>query len=149
MASVVVAAIVIGFAGLMLSRNHEHQKKIDLVSTQTALLSVAVNDALDALKADLQILARNPVVLDAAARLPTEAPTGDGNSKTREIALATFGDFLRARESYDQIRLIDLTHQGRELLRVNRSGSGVVFVPKDHLQVKKSEPYYSVGADLD
>lgn len=53
----------------------------------------------------------------------------------------TFTAFMRARDSYDQLRLLDAS--GMEVIRVNRTANGPELVPHSHLQNKSSRYYFT------
>ncbi|MDX8409188.1 MAG: response regulator [Mariprofundales bacterium] len=58
------------------------------------------------------------------------------------------GIIMRQRDSYYQMRLIGLAHEGREMIRVARVGKSVVVSPEHELQQKISQPYFQQGLKL-
>lgn len=60
-----------------------------------------------------------------------------------------FRSFMETRPAYVQLRYIGLADQGRELVRVNRTRSGMEAVPENRFQRKQSEPYFQQGQQLE
>ncbi|WP_019294678.1 MULTISPECIES: sensor histidine kinase [unclassified Leisingera] len=144
----ITAVVLLTLASGLTSRYLERQRTLDEVMDTAALIARATEDANGQVVSDAVILASMPAV----AQLTRNGGGDPASSEKREEALARlakiFSAFFELRPAYEQIRLVGIDDNGREILRLNRQGSEVLRVPEDGLQEKAGESYFQDALSL-
>ncbi len=107
------------------------------LTQENRLVSVRLQDILDAVQHDVEFLASSPAVGDVVSALDT------GGSKPQQIELSAqarhslqgmFAALLNNHPWYSQIRLIGVAEDGKEVVRVEQAAGGTVNVHRADLQ---------------
>ena len=118
---------------------------IENLAAETRLASSLFTASYSQMENDLRVLALTPVledVSDAASDFDLESLSGLSMEDRKNNLASVFTAFLAARPYYTQIRYIGLADNGREVVRVNRTPTGLDVVALDALQEKAAESYY-------
>ena len=140
-----VIAVLLGGAAQWIAQDRDLRRKA-LASLQRDLVGVVKRNSLllteifDSTRRDLQFLAIAPATRKFVAIRSGAPRSADA---IREAALADlFRAFIASRPDYDQIRLIGLRNEGRELVRVEKGAQGPRIVPAEKLQSKGDRDYF-------
>lgn len=113
------------------------------------IVEVRFTSSIEAIGKDVRFLAKTPPVEGIVrARLSGNRPrlldpqTAISDDEWRDQLASLFGEFLENRPSYRSIRLVEIANQGRELVRVNSSDSGIYRAPRSQLQAIAEERVY-------
>ena len=108
--------------------------------THTVKMATRAFHALrDEVANDIAFLSQNPV-LSQYVYSPTAA--------NKEQLQAMFGDFLKRKPHYFQIRLIGNDQNGTEIIRLNKNKNTVSAVPEAELQTKGDKDYFQNTINL-
>ena len=103
-----------------------------------------VTQYINRLRDDTRFLTHTPPMLairEALAKTPKQR-INDNNFNTMYSQMAElFKAFAQTRPEYTQLRLIGVANGGREIVRVDRDGTGIVIVPPGSLQRKDNRDY--------
>lgn len=88
---------------------------------------------------DIAFLSQNPL-LEQYTNYPTK--------NNKEQLQRMFGDFLRRKSHYFQIRLIGNDSLGTEIIRLDKLNDSVKFVPENELQAKGDRGYFKKSIGL-
>lgn len=111
-----------------------------------------LNDYIGIISEDVHLLSRMPPVQGIIrARLAGGVdPLDNSTEKVWSERLQTiFKEFLQARKPYTQIRYIGIKDNGRELVRVARSGEAITVAGSHELQQKSTRPYFQETIKLE
>ncbi|WP_404379551.1 ATP-binding protein [Caenispirillum salinarum] len=142
-----IAAIALG--GLTISiiaqsrdtfRDLSLERLSDGVGREAALLQ----NHLDLLVGDAVFLAAT----DTVEAIVNGDPVAISTTEQKERLARVFQTVMRQRPPYTQIRLVSLDDQGMELVRVNRTDTGVTVVQQQDLQAKRDRYYLNELARL-
>lgn len=101
------------------------------------IIELRLTERLSAVSNDVNFLMSNQAVQTIAdARGPEQT------DPARERLAAVFGALLRTRADYTQVRLIGSADNGRELLRLDRVGTTIVYAREPELQSKGDRKYF-------
>ncbi|MCY0094634.1 ATP-binding protein [Hoeflea ulvae] len=123
---------------------------VETLAGETRLLAQRFKFSYDQLKSDVQVLSQTPPIQGIARSTRNDGIDPQDGSSTRiwRDRLATiFSSMLATRQDYFQIRYIGVGDGGRELVRTNRTASGIEIVADGELQQKGNEPYFQGGLE--
>lgn len=109
----------------------------DKLLAATEVLGQRFVDSLTPITEDLAMIASLP----ALRELSDGAPGPDGAERNRARLQEIFASMLKSRVDYVQIRLIGVADYGREVIRIDRTSTGIAAVNGDELQEKGHFPY--------
>lgn len=134
----VFAALLVGYFTFDFARDMLNARAQRSLLATTQILSQHMRTGFATVARDVAMLAN----LTAGSRaLAQGASTPEAQARDRDMLASVFKSVLSARASYQQIRLISAQDHGLELVRVERSGSGLVRVQGDALQEKAHFPF--------
>ncbi|MCC9599935.1 sensor histidine kinase [Stieleria sp. JC731] len=121
-----------------------YQQAESLIQIQAASVT-SIQNELVALVDNIVLTAMIPTVKQALG-------DGDSDESQRREAIHLIEEiFLKSinnRDYFDQVRLIGLDDEGKEVVRVDRKPSGIVVVDEEHLQKKGSRYYFEDAIKL-
>lgn len=144
--TLLVAMSVVVSVGIVAIWNYQRitailiSESLHRLDRQSAEIGRHVQDRVRHLRGDVQLLVRSETIARFAA--------GSPDSAWKEQLATTFESMLLARPDYLQIRLIEATSEGREILRLEREGDGVRRVPDSALQPKGERDYVRAAREL-
>ncbi len=146
------------FTGVAFSLYSHTQQKEYLLSSKLdesvdalLLLEESVKFEIDQLKSDVKFLASTPPVRGILRARNNQGidPVDKSTEKLWRSRLSTiFEEMLYAKGRYSQIRYIGIADEGREIVRVNKSGARVSQVVQRNLQQKGNEDYFKEIIDI-
>lgn len=122
--------------------------KISELSNDTHLIAPLFQAAFDDMRYDALVLARTPPVkgiIRSSKNGGIDPVDGSTTDLWKQRMTTIFRSMVSSKLNYVQIRYIGLADDGRELIRVNRSGQTIDVVEEDALQPKGDEPYFMKG----
>jgi len=121
------------------------EKELQHLATASEERNNRIVDSIARLREDVQFLASTPPLagIGRARAAGGIDPLNDDTEEVWKSRLETiFLSFLRRRPEYSQVRLIDYSGGGFELVRIERAGPNLLIVdPKQNLQQKGSTAY--------
>ncbi|TYC63571.1 PAS domain S-box protein [Rhodobacterales bacterium] len=142
---VALSTLAIGTLSFMRIRAESLDLAEIRLASEARLLSQRFNTAYHLIANDLKLLVQTPPVQGIIRSQrnngvdPLDGSTGDSWKRRLETV---FQANLRGRPEYFQFRYIALDEAGRELVRVDRAGTGFHRVEAGDLQEKRAEPYW-------
>lgn len=133
----VFAALLVGYLTFVFARDMLNERAQRSLLATTQILSQHMRTGFATVARDVAMLAH----LTASSQAVAPPDSGNAQARDRDMLANVFKAMLGARVSYQQIRLISAQDHGLELVRVERSGSGLVRVPDDALQEKAHFPF--------
>lgn len=121
------------------------------LSENSESLEELVTNSIARYKADLRFLHYTPPVSGLARSSANEGidPFDQTTFAQWKHRLETiFSGFLENNLAIEQLRLIEITAEGKEIIRVQRRGGAIEVVPEHELQLKAGEPYYLPSTQL-
>jgi PAS domain S-box-containing protein len=107
------------------------------------LAAHALRAVINRAASDIHITAGSPAISHAIESI---GRSGGGERQASadwdEELASVFQSLLVANPTYSQVRLIGVEDDGREILRLERTPSGIVRVPQSELQHKGERPYF-------
>src|SRR5262249_5688227 len=149
-AMVVLVIVTATAVGMLSYRNIQAvavPRALERINTHTRLLGAELDSAVHSARADV-IGFRSAVALDGIMRATlargTDPRDGTTAAQWRERFAARLAAELAAKPSYWQFRVIGVADGGREILRVDRSGTdgAIRVVPDGELQQKGDRDYF-------
>ncbi len=134
----VFAALLVGYFTFVFARDMLNDRAQRSLLATTQILSQHMRTGFATVGRDVAMLAHLTAGSQAAARGGAHP---EAQARDRDMLAGVFKAVLSARNSYQQIRLISAQDHGLELVRVERSGSGLVRVQGDALQEKAHFPF--------
>jgi PAS domain S-box-containing protein len=136
--------------GLLTYRNLEAAilpTEFDRLESHTQTLTAELSSYVDRARADVLMMANTPAVagiIRARAAGGIDPRDGSSDAVWRERLAQLFSAMLTPTPEYIQFRLIGVADSGRELVRVNRSGTEATLriVPAAELQRKGEAAYF-------
>lgn len=136
--------------GLLTSRNLEAAilpTELDRLAAHTQTLTAELSSYVDRARADVLMMANTPAVtgiIQAQAAGGIDSTSGSADAVWRERLAQLFSAMLTPTPEYVQFCLIGVAEDGRELVRVNRSGAGAALrnAPPAELQRKGEAAYF-------
>ena len=117
----------------------------DTLEDQSLVRLAQLETYLSELRNDVSIIASLP----EDTRVLSPELTEDQRQAARLDLAETFKSIMSVRPQYFQMRFIEHSDTGMEIVRVNRTENGsLVVVPPDALQPKRSEPYFETASLL-
>ncbi len=116
------------------------------MTEQTQQLSVHFKHAHEGVVQDALVLSRTPPVrglMRSTKNAGVDPVDGSTTLQWRRRLETTFISLMESRPSYVQVRYIGMADGGREIVRVNRTATGLERVVPELLQTKGQEPYYA------
>lgn len=104
--------------------------------TSTQVVGRNMKIIIDVIAEDAQLLAAIPVTSNVF-----NSPNELTIASDKKILADTFTAMLSAHPEYFQIRLISLSQHGMELVRVDRNGKAMTWVPAGNLRQREHAPY--------
>ncbi|KUF11788.1 hypothetical protein AVJ23_04170 [Pseudoponticoccus marisrubri] len=109
-------------------------------------VQMRLNERLSMVLADARILSELPPI-QGLARVAHSAGVDPQDGSSRDVdwrrrLQQIFVSFHEARPDYRQIRFIGMADDGRELVRVDKSGGDIVILREDQLQKRDQAPYF-------
>jgi diguanylate cyclase (GGDEF)-like protein len=104
--------------------------------TSTQVVGRNMKIIIDVIAEDAQLLAAIPVTSNVF-----NSPDEMAAASYKKILADTFTAMLSAHPEYFQIRLISLSQHGLELVRVDRNGKTMTWVPAANLRQREHAPY--------
>ncbi len=115
------------------------------LAQQSRLVSVRLQDVLDAVQKDIRFVADSPAVAEMVTTMNNES---GGKEQMQRAFLARnrlqdmFAALLNNNPWYLQMRVIGVADEGREVVRVDRTAGGIRRVREADLQHKGKRPYF-------
>lgn len=125
---------------------------VEKLAGETRLMAQRFKFSYDLMKSDVEVLSQTPPIQGIVRSLAGDEIDPIDGSSTQEWQIRLnkiFASMIAARPHYNQIRYIGVADNGRELVRVNRSASGIEVVADDALQEKGQEPYFAAALSTD
>lgn len=116
------------------------------IQTQAELLAARMENSLSTIASELSMLSHlNPVraLSEDHDDLGGSDTSALRQSEQMELVKNIFSSLLEERPYYTQVRLLEVSGRGRELVRVNRNEAQITPVAFEQLQEKAGEPYFS------
>ncbi|WP_321527866.1 EAL domain-containing protein [Sedimenticola selenatireducens] len=155
--SLVILSLVLGATALiaMLYEQTQYQNAMQQASStlenDARLLSDHIYRQLENLRRDIDLISETPPVQGIIRGVQANG-VDPVDSSTVDMWLARLGQIFSAvikkNPEYEQIRFIGIAHRGREIVRVNRHGDGVMLVADDQLQSKEARDYFQATIKL-
>ncbi len=120
----------------MQDRHQEWRLREEEATHRLDLAFELISRELDRVRSDVLFLAEQAPVREFAS----------GNASLRETLENEFSSFIRHKQLYDQVRLLDLS--GNELVRVDVAQGGARVVPDNELQDKRERYYVRESLNL-
>ena len=120
------------------------QVELELSETSERLETIITN-TVARYKADLRFLHYTPPISGLARANANQGvdPFDQTTFSQWKLRLETiFNGFLENNLAIEQLRLIEVSAEGKELIRVQRRAGAIEIVPSHALQAKAGEPYY-------
>ena len=137
-------AMLVGWLNYVQTRDRTLDAAIEGLASETRLMAVRLQGAYDTIRDHVQIVSRTPPIKGLMRSIANNGvdPMDGSTTEQWRIRLATiFSSILQESPHYTQLRYIGLMDDGRELVRVNATGSGLEVVPEHLLQQKGGEFY--------
>lgn len=120
---------------------------------EARLRSARLLSGIAALRDDVRFLARTPPIQGIIGARRAAAVDSVGSTPEeiiwRDRLAIIFGEFLRAKSHYFQLRFIGVADGGREIVRVDRLGSQPVRMAEAGLAAKGHRYYYQAAIQLE
>lgn len=126
-------------------------KEMDKLAAETKLMAPQFRSAFSSMETDVLVLSRLPPIQGLIHSLRNnDLDPRDGSTTTlwRNRLETIFKSMMDPKKHYVQIRYIGVADGGRELVRVNRTETGLEAVPPEDLQPKGQESYFQEGLKL-
>ncbi len=110
--------------------------------------NVRLKQSIETLRQDVVFLANTPPVsglIRATANHGFDARDNNPYERWEARLQEIFAAFLRTHPDYFQVRYIGVANGGRELVRVDRNGSGIEVITRVGLQAKGERDYFKAG----
>ena len=143
-----IAVVTSATIGLLAVRNIESgilPGVLGEFKLHVGLLAENLGDPVEVARGDVLALSRAvPILAFAAIADNSGTISGIDVAKWRQLLTDRFQAELAAKPQYSQMRFIGRADNGREIVRVDRSGlnGSVRSVPDDELQSRGAEPYF-------
>ncbi len=137
--------------GYVSFRNAQQIAALERLEAEATLHSERIAAAFGALVEDARLLGALPRSGNALTELATgpETPASAPRARaTREAVERNFAAALAARPALEEVRLVERGAISRELVRVRRTGGGIVVVPPDAHRAREAMPYMMDAAWL-
>lgn len=153
----VTTAAVFFIASGISWHNYARVKEITLenaitgLAGKTRLVALRFRSAFELLKNDAFVISRTPPIkgiMRAKANGGFDPVDGNRLAIWEQRLQTIFKSIMEERLYYTQIRYIGVNQGGRELVRVNRTRSGLEVVQSHNLQAKGDEAYFKAGLNL-
>lgn len=147
MLSVAATALAVGIPGYRIIESALETRELDRLQLRVAQSVNALDLHVSRLRDDVAVLAASSAVqsiIRARANDGTDPVSDDSEAVWRQRLADRFAQELRVKSEYIQARLIGLTDDGIEIVRVDRSGEGAAIrvVPEQELQPKGHRDYF-------
>ncbi|HPF40918.1 MAG TPA: cache domain-containing protein [Phycisphaerae bacterium] len=124
---------------------HQEQKQAlrQIVTTESRRLMLALRE----LQHDVRLIAALPITTLVAEEVEQGIPVTQDSPLKHQLA-EVFSEILRSKPHYDQLRLISVSDEGHEVVRVDRRDNDVVRVSGAGLQRKADRAYFREALHL-
>jgi len=140
-----VASLIVGTLIVQGSSEIVYQNALNHLKHEANINAATFVAEIKYLRGDALYLAATPPILGIPRAISNNGvdPMDNSNLSTWQNRLATiFSELIRAKPSYLQIRYIEASKEGKELVRVDRKGNLVYTTPDIQLQQKADSPYF-------
>jgi len=147
---IVASAVLMGLAITRSGTDLLVKAATDRLAQESRLVTVRLEDILEAAQRDIEFIANSPAVQEVAGAINASVENAD---KKRRMALAKtrlqdmFAALLNKHPWYAQARLISVADDGMEVVRVENNNGQIVRVPAAELQVKGTREYFRETLD--
>jgi diguanylate cyclase (GGDEF)-like protein len=131
----VFGALLVGYFTFAFGRDMLNERAQQSLLGTTQILAQHMHAGFSSVARDTAMLA------SLAAGAPATLRRGAAKPYDQDMLASAFQSMLSTRPAYQQIRLISARDHGLELVRVERSGAGIVQVRGDALQEKAHFPF--------
>lgn len=141
-------AFILGGANFLRTMDISLNTAIEGLANETRLSVMKFKDAYDEMENDIQIVSFTPPIegiIRSHKNYHIDPIDGSSTELWRKRLETIFRSIMSARPHYTQMRYIGVADGGREIVRVNRMGNGLIDVPVEKLQQKENEPYFAAG----
>lgn len=145
---VAISTLALGTISYLRIRSESLELAKVRLATEALVLSQRFNLGYHLIAKDLETISRTPPI---QGMIRSQANNGidplDGSTEElwRTRLETIFEAVLQGRPEYFQFRYVGMSDMGRELVRVDREGSGYRRVSEAELQQKGEEPYFRQG----
>lgn len=139
--AVVVTAMCVGLISFRGYRSLITSVQKDSLAQNVTSESRRLNLALQEHQNDVHLLATLPVIQAIADEIKHGAPMTQDSERKSQLA-QVFAEMLRSKPFYVQVRLIGIADDGREIVRADRTGDGIVRIEGANLQQKADRDYF-------
>ncbi len=121
------------------------QRELSILGMQSQQYHQSINTNIKSIVEDVLLISSIPPI--SGIIRATDAggidPVDDSSTKEWEARLTSiFRSILLTHKNYFQIRFIGIANNGKELVRVDRSGTDIIAVPHNELQEKGHRDYF-------
>lgn len=150
--TVLITALAVNEVYLRGSNQILIDRAISDLETEAKYFEYPLSGKIEQLRDDVQLLA-NLQATQGIVQAIVNSGRRDADAETVRSGLedrltTTFSEMLRTRQNYLQIRLIGIADEGKELLRVGRSGTKIEKTPYSKLQKKGNNNYFKESFDI-
>jgi|GEM_PF-6011580 len=143
---VLVTATLIGVVSFKTANEALIEKEIKIIGDELETDGNQILSQLKAIRQDIQFLAGTPPIqgiIRAQAGGGIDPADGSTDENWMNLLGRIFGEQLRINPYYLQVRYIGIKENGREIVRVDRSGGSVVFTDDSNMQQKGNTDYFA------
>ena len=147
-----LASLIVGTLIINGSADIVYQNALSRLKYETNIKSLRLISDIKNLSGDAQYLVATPPIkgIPRAIKNGGIDPFDNSDLSTWKDRLATiFTELIRAKPNYLQIRYITVADQGKELIRVERSGKLIRNQPQSKLQQKGNTDYFKNAIKID
>ncbi len=127
------------------------ESAIKNVDNETRLIANDIENSLIKINNDIQVLAKTPPIQGIIRSTNNKGADEAGSSNFsmwKERLITIFESMLAANKNYTQIRYIGVADDGKEIVRVNQTPTGIYNTADAALQSKANAQYYKEGVQL-
>ncbi|MEP6838793.1 MAG: PAS domain S-box protein [Bradyrhizobium sp.] len=119
-------------------------RALDRLATEAALGALGLEAALNGARQDALMIQGGVAASGLGAAPATGLATAQGDAGIRDAIAARFSAIMRAKPDYDRLRVIGSADDGRELVRVDRTGpeNATRVVPAGELIQQSAQDYF-------
>jgi PAS domain S-box-containing protein len=147
---VVASTGILGIITYSQVREATREQAVAKLASETRLMAMRFEQSYFGIARDLETIRDTPPIQGLIRSMrngggdPVDGSTTD--LWTKRLS-SIFQAVLRSRPEYFQFRYIGVADSGKEIVRVNRTSSGLQIVSEDSLQQKGNEPYFKYAIE--